>query len=199
VKTLGVLLILAMGFLLGCEYTPENRTVLTIEGKREYDRGYIEPVMPEGEARPIPTRLKWIDTNTWITSSTLSPGQYRFTARTNEGKYYGSDVTVVEGQARYRMPEIPVAKATPVAANKVSGELSSSDPKVLNGEVGVLFTGKSTAFRQTRAAQGRFSVPAPPPGRYRVHVNTLGENPLAHSTQLITIQGDHDLGQVPVK
>lgn len=180
--------------LSSCDFQPKGSTLFIIQGKTEYDRATL--AFPESDEQRQPLKLRWVDTNTYITTATLTPGKYLFSARTSDGLHYGQEVEITAGQNRYTLPEkssgaTRVSQGPPVLATVT----------VARGErptqIAVLFIGSDlTVRRVTSPPDGKISVNAPSPGTWRVEVHGLGQPPRSFVRDGLRIAGPVDLGRI---
>src|SRR5690606_20199856 len=84
-------------------YVPEDSMVVSVKNSKiEFERGELIPARNElGDNRVI--RMKWYDTNTFLTSGSLTPGVYSFRARNYEGGAFQQDIRIEPGKDLYEL------------------------------------------------------------------------------------------------
>lgn len=197
VRQLAALVIAAFA-MTGCDFTPKGATVFKIGGKREYDKAQLKYPETEGETR-LPLKLRWADTNTWLTTETLAPGNYLLTARTNEGAYYAGNVAVKAGQNRYELAPEQRQQVSLDSGPAVSGIVKASSNSQTPTQVAVVFIGHDVTVKRVATEKGKFTANAPVPGRYRIEVHALGSQPKSYAAAVQDVTGDLDLGTIELK
>ncbi|MGI8905424.1 MAG: hypothetical protein ACR2IE_02910 [Candidatus Sumerlaeaceae bacterium] len=181
-----------------CDFTPKGSIVFHVPGEKEYDKAQLAYPPSEGERRQ-PLKLRFFDTNTWLTTATLAPGNYMFSARTGEGAFYSHEVHVTGNQTRYELPATSKAGSRITLGPKVSGTLSIPAGVTIPPEVVVIFIGHDVTVRRVPLHQNKFAIEAPQRGRYRVEVHLPGEKPLSFASRLLDINTDLDLEKIPLQ
>lgn len=200
VGRLGISILVTAGLLAvaGCDFKPKGSTLFTIEGRREYDRATIQGATGLETRQPL--KLRWIDTNTFYTTATLSPGDFAFVARTGAGYYYTQPVKVTAGKERYTLPAISVGSATPSEGPAVSGRLGAMDAGVpAPAFVTVLFISNEITLRTASVVDGKFTATGPFAGRFRVEVIALGPKPKSWFVNDVDLTRRHDLGLIVLR
>lgn len=195
----------ALPFLTGCgTYVPDGATVISVKDSPiEFERAEIQPAQNELGPRGS-VKMKWYDTNTFLTTATLSPGLYSFRARNFDGGGFQEDIRVEAGKdlyeldgARKKVTETDrAAQEGPAVAGKVQGYVQGNRA----ASVSVLFIGNEIVMRTTSVKpDGSFSVDAPYKGRWRVEVHMLGQTPRSYVHRVADISQPTNLGNVVLK
>jgi hypothetical protein len=193
--------LLFLGFALlvaGCDYVPKGSTLFHVEGDREYEKAQIAFPPSEGEKR-LPLKLRWVDTNAWLTTATFAPGKYMFSARTGEGGYYSREVMIDGKKNRYDLPAAAQTLAGFTVGPKISGQVSLPDQKKLPTQLVIIFVGNDVTVRRVNLQSDRFTAEAPVRGRYKVEIHATGEPPRSFITKVLDIKADMDLGKVELQ
>jgi len=200
--------IIAAVWLTACgTYVPEGSTVVEVKNARqEYDRADLLPVgndLRKGGG----VRMKWYNTNTYITTATLSPGQYSFRARSYDGGGIERPIQVTADKHLYVVDARSNAKA---GAGQSAGNDNGENGPAVSGiiaragtgaafprTVSVLFIQQEIILRTAQVdAQGRFTVQAPANGQFTIQVIKPGSVPALSIHRNVSINGPVNLGTV---
>ncbi len=194
--------------LSGCgTYVPEGSTVVAVKNsKREYERADLRPPQNElGNRRQI--RMKWYDTNTFITSGTLEPGIYSFTARNFDGGAIQRNIRIEPDKDLYEIDEAALQagdagedSSTVTEGPPVKGKILSYTAANRRSKVAVLFIGNDIIMETVQPGpDGTFSVTAPHKGQWKIEVHMLGPQPTSYAHPVTNITGAVDLGAIALK
>jgi hypothetical protein len=190
-------------------YVPEGATVIKVTNSRiEFDRAELRP-LDELRRRDL-VRLKWYDENTYITTATLAPGGYTFTARSYTGGGLMREITISPDVDLY---EVNAGSGGEGGSGSEDGSDSEGGGPVVRGKlalspgqrrppsVSVLFIGPTIELRSASvAADGGFEVKAPRSGMWRIEVHVPGNPPLSYVHSLTSLQATPvDLGAVTLR
>jgi hypothetical protein len=197
-KRLTLLLGSAAVVIAACNYVPKGAILFKVADKREYDRAEIAYAPSAGETR-LPLRLKWIDTNSWVTTASLAPGTYILTARTYEGAYYAHEVEIKTGQNRYDLPATTQNNVAFQAGPKVNGTLLMTEANKAVRELVIVFIGPDVTVRRVHPVNGQFSADAPAKGKFNLEIHAPGEQPRSFMKSQVDLTKDADLGQIDLR
>lgn len=188
----------ALALLTGCDMQPEGTLIFEIPSKSpEYDKAQI--AWPESLERRPPVKLRWLDTNTFLTTATLSPGRYLFSARSSDGLYYGREVIVTEEKKRYTLPVESEGATTVAAGPPLTGTIVETRDKMPK-EIAVLFIGHDLTIRRVAVEEsGRFEAEAPAQGTFRVEIHALGDPPRSWVRDKVAVNGPTQLDVVSLR
>jgi len=192
--------------LQGCEFIPKGATLYKIQGKKEYDQAFIHFPVTEGIQKPM-IKLRWIDTNGWVTTATLEAGSYRFSARTIDGgAYYSREFSAVPGQRKYEFPEqtnqqnLESASSDTGRGPVITGEVSLADQTGFPRRIAIVFFGSDVTVTRTNLTSSRFEIHAPVPGKFRISLYSIGAGPQAiWTSEILDIKAKTDLGKLVLK
>lgn len=168
--------LLPLLFLAGCNWTPKDAYVFEIDSTHEYDRAELQFPQNYGEGRP-PLRLKWVDTNTFMTTATLESQRYYLTGRTNLGGYFSGGVNVSPEVRRYKVADRGPSEGQKAVGPTISGELIAPPGQQPPRDVVVVLTGLDVTVRRVQVENGRWEVEAPAAGNYRISLQVPGDKP----------------------
>lgn len=201
----GIAIVAGLALLTGCgTYVPEGATVIAVKGSnQEFDRGEIRATSSDFDKMGT-IRMRWYDTNTFLTTATLSPGVYSFRARNYAGGGISREITITPDKHLYEIKTggnhadkdvAPVKEGAPVRA-QVGLPPGTSRP----ARISVLFIGKEIILRTTPLQNNNaIEVKAPYAGPWRIQLHVPGAVPLSYVHQTTNVQGPLDLGTVVLK
>lgn len=167
--------------LAGCNYVPEGSTAFKIEGKTEYDRGdlkYFEGTTQVGSS----IKLKWYDTNTFITDQELRPGTYELAARNMQGKgTYKTRFEIVPDKQFYELTKNP-SEINLKSNHKLTGQIKNMQAVKGTIPLHIVFVGKSFDTRTVQVgSDGKFSTEVPQNENYKISLFISGDRPMSYS------------------
>lgn len=190
--------------LAGCgTYVPKGATVIAVKNtKLEFDHATLRPTGNE-LVKQGTIRMSWYDTNTFLTSATLTPGTYQFLARNYEGAGLSREIVIQPDKNLYEIQaDIAAGQAesgavAPAEGPPVTGKLVG----IHSGKVAVLFISADVIMKTSMVKQdGSFSVESPRGGPWKVEVHLLGRQPKSWtSAEMVATDKPHNLGQVLLK
>jgi len=195
---------LAALMLAGCGvYVPKGATVIVVKNtKLEFDHATLRATGNE-LVKQGTIRMSWYDTNTFLTTATLTPGTYKFLARNYEGAGLSRDIIIQPDKNLYEI------QADVAAGPAESGALAATEgPPVSgnlvglhSGKVAVLFISADVIMKTSMVKQdGSFSVESPRGGPWKIEVHLLGRQPKSWSSpQMMATDKPQNLGQVLLK
>lgn len=206
---IAIALLAAGAALTGCgPYIPDGATAIVVKNARsEYERADLR-VPPEIASGSPLIPMRWYDTNSFLTTATLTPGEYSFRARNFDGQGVSHPIKIVAGENYY---ELDVAKpdtdnkenpassadvAPPVVSGKIADTIAFRLPR--NANLTAVFIGKEVTLRTARIhSGGAFTVDAPSEGKWRIEIVLAGETPLTYTHPLTTVsKAGLDLGTI---
>jgi hypothetical protein len=193
VRTAAAALVAIM--LSGC-LQPRDAIVFEIGGKREFRNAVLLP--PSSAEHRAPIRLRFLDTNTFMTTATLVPGNYVFTAMTLDGIHLSREVKVEKDKRRYQIAELTFAVPAPKEGPTLTGGIYIESGEMPR-EVAVLFISSDIIIRRVPVNNGRFSANSPAEGTYRVEVHELKDPPRSWVRDGVKIEKPTDVGIISLK
>ncbi len=183
-------------------YVPEGAMVVSVKNSRhEFDRADLRPANNELLRNQV-IIMKWYDTNTFLTSSTVQSGSYTFRARNYDGTAISRQIQVVPDQDLY---EIDMSADNAAAAAAAEGPAVKGRLQLIGGvkmppTVTVLFIGNQVAMQTAEVKRdGTFSATAPAKGSWKIEVHQLGDKPRSYVHPVTSVNGPIDLGAIALK
>jgi hypothetical protein len=195
----GLLLVFALfaACFCGCRYRPKDTTIFKIQGKKEYDHARL--LQPESaEFRPA-IKLRFMDTNTFSTTGTLSPGNYILNVRASDGFNFNQHIVLKRDEWYYKVPEFhPNVTGEQQLGPKVSGKLYFIEG-TMPQQVFVVFIAGDIIIRRVPVNNGQFSAEAPSKGHFRVEVHAPGQKVRSWAAENLDISHDINLGLITIR
>lgn len=186
--------------LVGCNYVPEGSTAFKVPGKIEFDRCELrqyEGTTAVGSA----IRMKWYDTNTFITDKELAPGTYQLVARNNQNKGVYSGLVEVDGETQFYELTAKESEAVRKTNNRLSGSIKNYPKTDKPASLHVVFIGDSLYTRVAEVSpDGKWEVEAPKNAVFKLNLHMTGAKPLSYyHTGYINLEGNNvQIGAVPL-
>lgn len=199
-------IICAMLTLAGCgTYVPDGATVISVKNvpqEQEYDRAILRPEN-QLQGGGLGIRMKWYDTNTYMTTATLSPGIYKFQATRYNGGGISRNIRVTADKDFY---EVDASRKDDEAGDDTENEDAMGGPELrgrVNSpavQVSVLFIGSSISMKEADVQKdGSFSTTFPGSGTWRVEIHKTGNPPQSYVHGVMNVTGPVDLGVITLQ